>query len=54
MAKNFLKEVSLNASTLFHFSQEVLRPGCSEGLGKAHTPKPLDEAGEARLESGPH
>ncbi len=54
MAKNFLKEVNLHASARTHFSQEVLRPGCSGGLGKAHTPKPLDEAGEVRLGSGPH
>jgi hypothetical protein len=35
-----------------HYSQEVLKPRCSGGLGKARIPKALDEAGEDRLGKG--
>jgi hypothetical protein len=45
----FPKEVIPGASTRAHYSQEVLKPRCSGGLGKAHIPKALDEAGEDRL-----
>jgi hypothetical protein len=52
MAEISLKEVIPGASTRAHFSQKVLKRRCSEGLGKARIPKPLDEAGEDRLGKG--
>jgi hypothetical protein len=54
MAEISLKEVIPGASARAHFSQKVLKPRCSGGLGKARIPKPLDEAGEDRLGLGPH
>jgi hypothetical protein len=48
----FPKEVIPGASARTHYSQEVLKPGCSGGLGKARIPKALDEAGEDRLGKG--
>lgn len=54
IAKIFLKEVIPGASARAHDSQEVLKPRCLGGLGKARIPKPLDEAGEDRLGLGLH
>jgi hypothetical protein len=52
IVKSFLKEVIPGASIRAHYSQEVLKPRCSGGLGKARIPKALDEAGEDRLGLG--
>jgi len=52
IVKPFLKEVIPGASARAHYSQEVLKPRCSGGLGKARIPKALDEAGEDRLGLG--
>jgi len=46
------KEVIPGVSAYADYAQEVLKPGCSEGLGKARIPKALDEAGEDRLGLG--
>jgi len=54
IVKIFFKEVIPGASTRAHYSQEVLKPRCSGGLGKARIPKALDEAGEDRLGLGLH
>jgi hypothetical protein len=50
----FIKEVIPGASTRAHYSEKILKPRCSGGLGKARIPKPLDEAGEDRLGLGPY
>jgi hypothetical protein len=52
IANIFPKEVIPGASSRAHYSQEVLKPRCSGGLGKARIPKALDEAGEDRLGKG--
>lgn len=52
IVKIFLKEVIPGASARAYYSQEVLKPRCSGGLGKARIPKALDEAGEDRLGLG--
>jgi hypothetical protein len=52
IAKIFPKKVIPGASTHAGYFQEVLKPGCSGGLGKARIPKALDEAGEDRLGLG--
>jgi len=54
IVKSFLKEVIPGASARAHCSQEVLKPRCSGGLGKARIPKALDKAGEDRLGLGLH
>ncbi len=51
---NFLKEeVIPGVSARNSYSHEILKPGCSGGLGKARIPKALEEAGEDRLGLGP-
>ena len=52
IVKTFLKEVIPGASARAFFPQEVLKPRCSGGLGKARIPKALEEAGEDRLGLG--
>jgi hypothetical protein len=52
MKQTLEKEVIPGASTRAHYSQEVLKPRGSGGLGKARIPESLDEAGEDRLGNG--
>ena len=49
---NFCKEVISGASFRGPYAQEILKSGCSGGLGKAHIPEPLDKAGKDHLGNG--
>jgi hypothetical protein len=49
---NFPKEVIPGASFRGPYAQEVLKPRCPGGLGKARFPETLDKAGKDRLGNG--